>query len=60
MSGELYRFNADNLQDIAAHDGFTVKEECQYLQDNALSQASFRSFAKLQPDALPFLRSAAR
>jgi hypothetical protein len=60
MATELYTFNAKNLEDVAAHDGLTVAEECQCLQDNPIAQASLLSFSRLQSDAMPFLRSAAR
>jgi hypothetical protein len=60
MATELYQYNASNLQDIAAHDHLTLKQECQDLQDHPQAQVSRLSFAKLQPEAMPFLRSAAR
>jgi hypothetical protein len=60
LAPEMYKFNAENLEDVAAHDGLTVAEECQCLQDNPIAQASQLSFSRLQSDAMPFLRSAAR
>jgi hypothetical protein len=60
MATELYQYNASNLEDIATHDHLSLKQECQDLQDHPQAQVSRLSFAKLQPEAMPFLRSAAR